>query len=1271
MRFFENGPRLPDELLTARDEERVVFFCGAGVSIARAGLPDFFGLAETVIRELGASPDSPVHKLLEEAKGMGQHVGVEGLISADRIFGLLEREFLTRDIETEVAKALQPLQPLPHVDLSAHKILLDLATTPKGKVQLVTTNFDRLFDACRDELEIWKAPRLPDPARHDELNGIVYLHGRVNDDYSGSEESGFVLSSAQFGRAYLAEGWATEFFKKIMARHMVVFVGYGADDPPVHYLLEGLNRGEGQASEIYAFQPGRPDEAAAKWRDKGVEAIAYSEEGDSHDALWETLAAWAERAKSPDDWYRSIIDLAKAGPVSLMPHQRGQVAYVVSTPAGAEKFFKSDPPPPAEWLCVFDRARRYARPPSRNPRYTVSDNPPADPFELYGLDSDTVPAPIDPNTPYEQREIPPDAWDAFAANPWDRHNLDDENFPVFQGNDSMRLPELSQRLVKIYIWLAKIADQPTAIWWAAHQSGLHPDIQNQIGSILRQFKKDTQPVIHQAWRYLFEVWERKPASNFDSDWYELVEVIERDGWDGYAVRKYAALHRPYFVVLPGPEPPKKKEVPSIGDLIGLEVKYPEPHFSLDIPDAWLLSVIRELRKNFEYALQLETEIGGSGLMHIVPIVPDDKPNIDDHQRTHGLSGSVLSFASLFEGLIKLDIASARREFAAWPVDDGTIFARLRIWAGGKAGLVPPETFGELMVGLSDDIFWDSSHQRDLLLALAERWNELPDKMRKGIEKRLLQGPTEWHEHGQLRAMISLERLQWLADNGCNFSFDLESEIGKLRQAAPDWKPEYAKGAVDSREIRSGNVEKDTEYSPLLDEPLATLLARAQELSGRTEENFLIEKDPFLGLSTERPVRALSALTHAARQGEYPAWAWRTFLHFKARENDKPRFSALIAERICRCPDNAISAFIHDASSWVSMNGSKHWAAKFPETFDRVISKFLGVFQSRPATSKTILTRGNKEPDWTMELSNAPAGKIAEALFFTAPKIETLKEGDALPEKWLGHVERLLLLDGDPGRYALVIFSFHLNWFYSFDPAWTEEHLLSAMEGEDTDDRNAFWSGFFWGGGRCHQALYLRIKSDLLAIAEEEALFKPGYRSVFTETVLWGWISRDEKTRNRLISHEEMCHVLLHAGDDFRVNMLWHLDKWSEDQETDSDETGNERRFDQLLEFLRNVWPRQKITRTPITSEQLCRIAFSNVPRFPEIAEIILPLLTEIPWIKQDYYSIRSFLKSEDEDSVIKHYPDQTRDILYAVLPDDKTRWPDSVEEILKRIDKAK
>src|SRR5262249_26107445 len=145
MRFTSDGPAIPHELLLARDQGRVIFFCGAGVSRAKANLPDFFGLAEKVINGLGVSSDSPARKLIEQARIYERDVGIPGVISADRIFGLLEREFISRDIEAAVAMALRPISGC---DLSAHNTLLDLATTPEGIVQLVTTNFDRLFDDC-------------------------------------------------------------------------------------------------------------------------------------------------------------------------------------------------------------------------------------------------------------------------------------------------------------------------------------------------------------------------------------------------------------------------------------------------------------------------------------------------------------------------------------------------------------------------------------------------------------------------------------------------------------------------------------------------------------------------------------------------------------------------------------------------------------------------------------------------------------------------------------------------------------------------------------------------------------------------------------------------------------------------------------------------------------------------------------------------------------------------------------------------------------------
>jgi len=70
MRFIANGPAIPDELLLARDAGDVILFCGAGVSQAEAGLPNFVRLGREVIRILGAAQESRACLLIDLFEGL-------------------------------------------------------------------------------------------------------------------------------------------------------------------------------------------------------------------------------------------------------------------------------------------------------------------------------------------------------------------------------------------------------------------------------------------------------------------------------------------------------------------------------------------------------------------------------------------------------------------------------------------------------------------------------------------------------------------------------------------------------------------------------------------------------------------------------------------------------------------------------------------------------------------------------------------------------------------------------------------------------------------------------------------------------------------------------------------------------------------------------------------------------------------------------------------------------------------------------------------------
>lgn len=1254
MRFFENGPSIPDELLVARDEGRVVFFCGAGVSRARAGLSDFFGLADKVIQGLGVLEDSPALNILNEAKELSTRTGVDGLISADRVFGLLERDFYSRDIESEVAKTLQPSSD---VDLSAHRILLDLATTQEGKVRLVTTNFDRLFDECKSKSKVWQPPRLPDPTQHDDLDGIIHLHGRVNKDYDGSEGDGFILSSSEFGRAYLSDGWATTFFKEIIDRYIVVFVGYSADDPPVHYLLEALNKKEGQLKGVYAFQSGKSDAAAEKWRHKGVEAIAYAD-GD-YAALWATLEAWALRAKGVDEWYQSVINLAQKGPENLPPYVRGQVAHVVTSLEGVRKFIDSDAFPPAEWLCVFDPYRRYAKPGYIDRSYSNESR--VDPFEYYGLDSDKQPVKIDPDDHNTNRDVPVGAWNAFAAGRLDLQNLKEDSFSSVRGDGAINMPNLPFRLNLLGVWIANVCDQAATVWWAANQTGLHPSIQRQIKWRLESPQKEISTVIRQAWLYIFESWANKPEDNHE-DWYRLKALIDKDGWSSSIVRKYAIINRPYLKVensyLSKSKAPDNIADLRSSDLIGLDVEYPELLDDLPIPDIWLSTVVRESRKNLESALQLENEIGGYGLNNISPIIPDN----DHYGRTHGLSRHIVLFTAHFTKLIEWDTSLAQREFAAWPTDGGSIFSRLRIWVCGKPEIVTAKIFGQIFKDLSDEDFWNSYHQRDLLLVLAERWEGLHAYTRKAIERRLLKGiekdvSEDEKQYKEYKARLSLNRIVWLANNGCNFTFDLVAVKKKLQSIAPKWKLEHADKAAESMEGRGGWVRTITEHSSLLLEPLNSVISKANKLRGKTED-FLHENDPFKGLSNDRPVRAFSALIYAAKRHEYPEWAWRTFLYAESRKNDKLKFTAIIAKRITQFPDGAINSFIRPVSDWV-LDESKDLTLGYPESFDKIISKLIHELKLQSVNADSSVMSKKDESDWSSKALNAPVGKIAQAIL-QDKRTETFNVEKGFSENWLSHVEGLLSLDGDFRRHAIVTFSRALNWFYFIDNQWTIDNLLSILEDGSESDKVAFWDGFFSGGETPNIKLYLKIKDDLLAIAKNKGLAKRRNREALARVILVGWGSTIVSTNNRFISNSEMRETLLRVDDDFRSRILWLLKRWSKPDDIDEDESW----ADKLQEFLQDVWPRQISVKSANTSAGLFELACLNMGD-EELLKIILPLLTTIGRNKLHIPHFRS-----SNDSVAELYPGQFLALLNKVLPDGVEDWPYNIEDTLKRMSDA-
>lgn len=292
---------VPEELLQGHEDGKVVFFCGAGVSMP-AGLPDFKGLVKNVLTEMLPSKSNcqPGTSAWLAWRAFCKDRYDEAL---DILENPREDGYEPKQVRKEVRNQLEQ-QTGP---LDKHLILARLADLDdKERGRLVTTNFDPLFEEAAKELceqgsyrpDVHVAPNLP-PAKQQTFRGLTYLHGKLG---SSPDDLQLVLTESDFSRAYLLEGWARRFAVDLFRHYHVVFIGYRVEDPMMRSLVRTLDvvREESpqQFKQPYAFakKGTKVTVDERKWRLKGIEPLLYdaADKPDEHQELWRVLGEWAD-----------------------------------------------------------------------------------------------------------------------------------------------------------------------------------------------------------------------------------------------------------------------------------------------------------------------------------------------------------------------------------------------------------------------------------------------------------------------------------------------------------------------------------------------------------------------------------------------------------------------------------------------------------------------------------------------------------------------------------------------------------------------------------------------------------------------------------------------------------------------------------------------------------------------------------------------------------------------------------------------------------------
>jgi hypothetical protein len=198
----------------------------------------------------------------------------------------------------------------PAVPLPDHLALLQLSKDVEGRTKLLTTNFDTLFEHAAAAGGLSSVPShagkaIPKPGS-DRDHGILHLHGRIGDDTLRLEETDFVITSADFGDAYLRDGWASRYIEDRMRLGTLVLVGYGAEDAAMRLLLETLDADRDRfrdLRDIYAIEKSTPD-SASLWKAKGIRPVEFSD----YDIIYGTLSEWARYAARPADYRRERVE---------------------------------------------------------------------------------------------------------------------------------------------------------------------------------------------------------------------------------------------------------------------------------------------------------------------------------------------------------------------------------------------------------------------------------------------------------------------------------------------------------------------------------------------------------------------------------------------------------------------------------------------------------------------------------------------------------------------------------------------------------------------------------------------------------------------------------------------------------------------------------------------------------------------------------------------------------------------------------------------------
>ena len=1258
MQFISDGPDIPDTLLQKHEDGRVVFFCGAGISYP-AGLPGFKGLVEQIYQLSGTA----LSDIEREGFERGQF---------DATLDLLERRLPGQRLAVRraLASALKPkLRRKGATNTQA--ALLHLARSREGALRLVTTNFDCIFHVAAKRAGLafqeYAAPMLPIP-KNSRWNGLVFLHGLLPQKADDTALNRLVVTSGDFGLAYLTERWAARFVSELFRNYVVCFVGYSINDPVLRYMMDALaaDRMLGevtpQAWALGDCEPGQERKKTIEWKAKGVTPILYNVPANSHDhsALHQTLHAWADTYRDGVQGKEAIVvkhALAHPQDSTQQDDFVGRMLWALSDKSGlpAKHFADFNPVPSLDWLLEAFSDERFGH--RDLTRFRVPPHDEVDAKLRFSLICRPAPYNLASQMLLASRRVSNSQWD-----------------------------DVMYHLAR---WLVRHLDDPRLVIWIAERGGqLHDRLQWLIENELDRFASlecdgktyELDEIRSQApkaipGRLIRTLW-RLLLSGRVKSWHNA-DLLHR--WLGHLKREgrltttlrldLRELLAPK-VVLRKPfrwrnEEESADEPTRIKQLVDWELVLAADHVHSTLCDLanehWTTALpflVEDLQQLLRDALDLLRELGEaddhSDRSHW------DLPSITPHWQNRGFHDWVSLIELLRDAWMAVranDSARATRIAQSWFDLPYPTFKRLALFAASQDGCIMPEQWVNWLLADGAWWLWSTDTGREVFRLFVLQGRHLAGVAQECLEAGILAGPPremyrddinpeEWQNRVANSVWLHLAKLN---TSGLALGAPATARLVEISTAYPEWqladneRDEFSHwmsstGDPDYKDIR------DVDIAPRKRQDLLLWLTNAAPERRPFYEDTWRE-NTWREVCRTRFFHSLSALCDLAQKGKWPIGRWREALQVWAEEGVVSRSWRYAAPLVQTMPDEVLQELAHGVTWWMDA------ASKSISRHENILLDLCRRVFDLPIDAGAGITSNGEPIDQPVtEALNHPVGHVTQALINLWFK-QNPNDNDLLPVDLKTMFTKLCDVQVDRFRHGRVLLGSQLIAFFRVDRPWTEQHLLPLFNWSIPVEAKAVWEGFLWSP-RLYQPLLTAFKSQFLDSANHYADLGE-HREQFAAFLILAALEKIDDYK--VEEFRTAIGALPQEGLEESAQVLYQALEGSADQR----EAYWQNR---IKPFWQNIWPKNREKATQRIAESLTRLVIAARREFPSALAAVQDWLQPV---EHPYFVIQLLFESK----LCSQFPQDALGLLNAVISD-KAWVPKELGQCLDDIEKA-